>query len=65
MGNKRRMYCSHKHWWHLSRKKGTRVDEIISLLEIEKLGHGDYPVDMPILDKSFRQANLIQNLGGK
>jgi hypothetical protein len=66
MGRKRQIYSSHKHFFHLNRKKTASLEEIYSLLEIEKLGHGGSPVDMPFLDEDFRQANLIsKNTGGK
>lgn len=46
MGHKRKIYSSHKHYWHLNRKKTARLNDIYRLLEIETLAHGYGPVDM-------------------
>ena len=59
MSYKRQVYCSHKGYFHLNRKKAERLESLFRQLEIELIGHGNYPVDMP-RDKDIELANAIQ-----
>ncbi len=57
MESKRQLFCSNKHYWHLSRKKLKRIDMLFNLIKRE---HGTQDAEdvLGISDAGRYASNL-------